>query len=217
MNNELKHLAIIIDGNRRWARQKNLPVYLGHKKGFEKVEEIGDYVLKKDIDIVTIFAFSTENWERDKKEVNYLMKLLAQALKNIKKYNEKGISLKIVGQKEKLPQKLQERIKIAEKETRNNKKILNLAISYGSRAEIISAIKKCSKITEKNIQENLWIKSNPDLIIRTGGECRLSNFLLWQAAYSELYFLKKYWPDFTKKDLDDAIKEYYNRCRRFGK
>ncbi|MDD5606526.1 MAG: polyprenyl diphosphate synthase [Candidatus Pacebacteria bacterium] len=217
MNKIPEHLAIIIDGNRRWAKEKNLPSFFGHKKGFDKVEEIGEYAFEKGIKTLTIFAFSTENWNREKKEVNYLMKLLYQALKNIKKYNKKGIKIKVVGQIKRLPKKLQEIIKKAETQTKKNEKILNLAISYGSKTEIISAIKKASKLTEKEIEKNLWVKSSPDLVIRTGGEYRLSNFLLWQIAYSELYFIKKYWPDFTKKDLDQALIEYSSRSRRFGK
>ncbi len=219
------HLAIIIDGNRRWAKEKNIPSFLGHKKGMDNVEKIGDYALKKGIKILTIFAFSTENWKRNKKEIEYLMKLLDKALSDIKKYNEKGIKVKIIGEKEKLSKKIQEKIEKLETETNNNKKgILNLAISYGARAEITSAFKKIQeknikKITEEIISNNLWTSSfpDPDLIIRTGGEYRLSNFLLWQSAYSELYFTKKYWPDFTEDDLDKALIEYSNRSRRFGK
>ena len=222
----MEHLAIIIDGNRRWAKKKGLPSFVGHKKGFDKVNEIGEYCLEKNIKILTFYCFSTENWNRSKKEVAYLMKLLEITFsdKNIEKFNNRGVKVRVIGQKERLPQKLQKRIKIAEDSTKNNKKgILNLAISYGGRPEIVEAIKKLNKnklpITEKNINNNLWTKGlpDPDLIIRTSGEQRLSNFLTWQSAYSELYFLKKHWPDFTKKDLDKALEDYSSRHRRFGK
>ena len=221
----MEHLAIIIDGNRRWAKKKGLPSFVGHKKGLDKVNEIGEYCLEKNIKILTFYCFSTENWNRSKKEVAYLMKLLEITFsdKNIQKFNNRGVKVRVIGQKERLPQKLQKRIKIAEDSTKNNKKgILNLAISYGGRPEIVEAIKKLNKnklpITEKNINNNLWTKGlpDPDLIIRTSGEQRLSNFLTWQSAYSELYFLKKHWPDFTKKDLDKALEDYSSRHRRFG-
>ena len=221
----MEHLAIIIDGNRRWAKEKGFPSFIGHKKGFDRVNEIGEYCLDKEIKILTFYCFSTENWNRSKKEVAYLMKLLEITFsdKNIQKFNNRGVKVRVIGQKERLPQKLQKRIKIAEDSTKNNKKgILNLAISYGGRPEIVEAIKKLNKnklpITEKNINNNLWTKGlpDPDLIIRTSGEQRLSNFLTWQSAYSELYFLKKHWPDFTKKDLDKALEDYSSRHRRFG-
>ncbi|KPJ54631.1 hypothetical protein AMJ47_04005 [Parcubacteria bacterium DG_72] len=221
-----KHLAIIIDGNRRWAREKGLPSFQGHKKGFDKVDKIGEYCLEKGVKILTLYCFSTENWNRSKAEVNFLMRLLAKAFnkENIKRFNNREVRMQVIGQKQRLPKSLQEKIKKAEKETKNNKKgILNLAISYGGRPEIVQAVKNIIKkdlpITEKSINNNLWTKGlpGPDLIIRTSGEQRLSNFLTWQSVYSELYFPKKYWPDFTKKDIDKAFKEYSLRCRRFGK
>jgi len=220
------HLAIIIDGNRRWAKKIGLPSFFGHKKGLDNVIKIGGYCLKMGVKILTLYCFSTENWNRSKSEVNYLMNLLAKTLNkdNIDKFNKKGVKIQVIGQKERLPSFLQERIEQAEKETKNNKKgILNLAISYGGRPEIVQAVKDIIKkklpITEKSINNNLWTKDlpDPDLIIRTSGEQRLSNFLTWQAAYSELYFPKKYWPDFTKKDLDKAFKDYSSRTRRFGR
>jgi len=223
------HLGIIIDGNRRWAKKRDLPSFYGHKKGLDNVRKIGDYCIKKGVKILTLYTFSTENWNRSKAEVLYLMKLLANALndKNIKEFNEKGVKVRIIGQKERLPKSLQERIKIVEESTKNNKKsILNLAISYGGRPEIVQAIKKIidkktpsSKVTEDLINRNLWTAGlpDPDFIIRTGGEHRLSNFLMWQSAYSELYFPKKFWPEFTQKDIDKAFKEFTKRNRRFGK
>ncbi len=220
------HLAIIIDGNRRWARSKGLPSLEGHQKGFDKVNEIGEYCLKRGIKILTFYCFSTENWNRSKAEVTYLMRLLGKAFtkENIKRFNNRGVKMQVIGQKQRLPKSLQKKIEKAEKETKNNKKgILNLAISYGGKPEIVQAVKNILKkgllITEKSINNNLWTKGlpDPDIIIRTGGEKRLSNFLTWQSTYSELYFPKKYWPDFTEKDLDKALKEYSMRKRRFGK
>jgi len=223
------HLGIIIDGNRRWAKKKGLPFFEGHRKGLNNVQKIGDYCAKKGIKILTLYTFSTENWNRSKREVSYLMKLIKESLskKNIQEFNRKKIKLQVIGQKERLPQALQERIKQAEELTKNNKeRILNLAISYGGRPEIIQAVKNiiqkkvpANKITEDLINKNLWTAGlpYPDLIIRTGGAQRLSNFLTWQAAYSEFYFIKKFWPEFTEKDLDKALLDFSLRERRFGK
>lgn len=221
------HLGIIIDGNRRWAKKKGLPSFYGHKRGLDNVKKISDYCLKKGVKILTLYAFSSENWSRTKREVEYLMKLLGETLskKSIKDLNERGVQLRVVGERKKLPKVLQELILKAEKETKNNKKgTLNLLVSYGGRPEIVEAVKKIvakkiSKITEEVIKENLWTGDlpYPDLIIRTGGEVRLSNFMTWQSAYSELYFTKKTWPEFTKKDLDKALDDYSHRHRRYGK
>ncbi len=223
------HLGIIIDGNRRWAKKKRLLFFEGHRRGLNNVQKIGDYCAKKRIKILTLYAFSTENWDRSKKEVNYLMKLIGKSLdkKNIKKLHQKNIKLQVIGEKERLSQILQKKIKEAEKLTKNNKKgILNLCISYGGRAEIIHAVKDIlkkkipvNKITESLISKNLWTLNlpEPDFIIRTGGEQRLSNFLTWQSVYSEFYFTKKLWPEFTEEDLDKALLDYSHRQRRFGK
>jgi len=223
------HLGIIIDGNRRWARERGLPTLEGHRRGLNKLKEIGEWALRKGVKILTVFCFSTENWNRSKTEVSYLMRLFSQSLskKTVNEYHKKGIKIQIIGQKERLSRSLQKKIKEAEELTKNNKKgILNLAISYGGRPEIMEAVKKivekripASKITEDLINQNLWTKGlpYPDLIIRTGGEMRLSNFLTWQSAYSEFYFSKKYWPAFTEKDLDRALLDYSRRQRRFGR
>lgn len=223
------HLGIIIDGNRRWAKEKGLLAFEGHRRGLDNVKKIGEWCRKRGIKILTIYTFSTENWNRSKIEVNFLMKLFAKALcnQNIKELIQKGIKLKVIGQKERLPKFLQKRINEAEKLTKNGKEgILNLAISYGGKPEIIQAVKNIVKkkipannITEDLINQNLWTAGlpEPDLIIRTGGEQRLSNFLTWQSAYSEFYFAKKYWPEFTEKDLEKAILDYSLRQRRFGK
>jgi len=223
------HLGIIMDGNRRWAREKGLPVLEGHRRGAKRLKEIGGITLEKGIKVLTVFAFSTENWKRSKMETNYLMQILKQFLnvENVKELNQKGVKLNIIGEKERLPAKLQKRIEEVEKITSTNKKgILNLAVSYGGRSEIIQAIKEIvskkispDKIDEDLMNENLWTKGlpYPDLIIRTSGIKRLSNFLTWQTAYSELYFTEKYWPDFTEKELDKALADFSLRQRRFGK
>lgn len=215
-----------MDGNRRWAEEKKLPATKGHEKGCEVVKQTAEWCRKKGVKILTLFVFSTENWNRPKREVNILMSLLKRALdeKNMKNAIDQGIKIKVIGQIEKLSASLQKKIKEIENLTKNNKEmVLNFAISYGGRAEIVSAIKKIvdkkippEKITESMISQNLWT-SDLDLIIRTGKEQRISNFLIWQAAYSELYFWNKYWPDFTEKDLNLAFQDYSNRRRRFGK
>ena len=222
------HVGIIIDGNRRWASEKGLPTFEGHRQGYEKLKKVGKWCKNRGVKILTIFTFSTENWNRAEKEVNYLMKLLRHALaeREINWVHKEGIKLRVIGQKERLDNSLQQLIKKAEKKTKNNKEgILNLAISYGGRPEIVSAIKKIVRkkilpkdITEEVINKNLWTAGlpYPDLLIRTSGELRTSGFLTWQAAYSELYFLDKHWPDFTESDLDKAFSEYARRQRRFG-
>lgn len=223
------HLGIIIDGNRRWAQKKGLPSFEGHRRGLDRVNKIGEWCRKRGVKILTLYTFSTENWNRSKKEISFLMKLLSKALnrKNVKELHQRKIKLQVIGQKERLPRSLQQRIKEAEGLTQNNKEgILNLAISYGGRPEIVQAVKNiikkkvpASKITEDLINRNLWTADlpEPDLIIRTGGAQRLSNFLTWQSIYSELYFTKKYWPEFTEKDLDEALLDYSRRQRRFGR
>jgi len=220
------HLGIIVDGNRRWAKEKKLPVFYGHKKGLEVIKDSIRWCRNRGIKILTLFVFSTENWKRSKSEVDYIMRLLRQALskKNVQKINKENIVIRAIGQRERLPKPLQEAIVKAEETTKNNKgMILNFALSYGGRTEIIEAMKKIIKrkippeeITEDTIKESLWT-SDVDLIIRTGKEKRISNFLIWQGAYSELYFSNKYWPDFNEKDLDLALIDYVSRQRRFGK
>ncbi len=220
------HLGIIVDGNRRWAKERGLPTFAGHRQGLKKVKEVIKWCKQQGIKILTLFVFSTENWKRSKIEVNYLMKLFKQTFnkKNIKEIDKDGIRVRVIGQREKLEKSLQKAIKDVEELTKSNKEMtLNFALSYGGRAEIVEVIKKIiekkipsEKITEDIISQNLWT-SDLDLIIRTGMEQRISNFLIWQAAYSELYFCKKYWPAFTEKDLEEALEEYNRRQRRFGK
>jgi len=224
-----QHLGIIIDGNRRWARKRDLPTFLGHRKGFENVRKIARYAFKKGVKYLTIFAFSTENWKRDKKEVDYLMRLLKNAFskKYIEELTKNEVKVNFIGQIKRLPKELQQKIKEVENITKRNKKyVFNIALSYGGRADIVEAAKKIIKkrIDAKEIDEELfskflWTKGmpDPDLVIRTGGEQRISNFLIWQMAYSELYFSKKFWPEFSKEDLDNAFLDYTKRQRRFGK
>jgi len=223
------HLGIIVDGNRRWAKKRGLPSFEGHRRGLDGVNKIGEWCRKRGVKILTLYIFSTENWNRSKKEVSYLMKLLEIALskKNTKELFQKGIKLQVIGQRERLPKSLQRKIEEAGELTKKSEKgILNLAVSYGGRPEIIQAIKNiiknkipANKITEDLINKNLWTANlpEPDLIIRTGGVQRLSNFLTWQSIYSELYFTEKYWPEFTEKDLDEALLDYSYRQRRFGR
>ena len=218
------HLAIILDGNRRWAKEKGLPVFEGHRRGLETIKKIINYCKERGIQILTLFVFSTENWRRGKEEVDYLMKMARKAIiSHFKHLHKSNIRVRVIGQREKLSKVLRTEIAKIEKVTKDNKDMtVNFALSYGGRAEILAAVKKIikkkiplQKINENTIKENLWT-SDVDLIIRTGREQRISNFLIWQAAYSELYFYPKYWPDFSKQDLDEAIEEYGRRQRRFG-
>jgi undecaprenyl diphosphate synthase len=221
------HIGFILDGNRRWAKDRGLPTFVGHKKGVERTDEIIKYAQNLDIKIITIYAFSTENWKRAEKEVLFLMKLFEDfTVSKIKSINQQGIKIRILGNLKKLPASLQKTLKQAMKLTKNNQKmIVNVALNYGGRDEITRAFRKLvvSKIKPKEITEKLINQSldtaglpDPDFIIRTSGEQRLSNFLPWQATYSELYFPKVCWPDFDKKQLDIAIKEFQKRQRRQG-
>lgn len=218
------HLGIILDGNRRWAKEKGLSAFEGHKKGLETIKKTIQWCKEKGIKTLTLFVFSTENWKRPKKEVDYLMKMAEKMESYFSKAVKQNIKLKVIGQRDRLPLAVRVSIKKIENLTKNhNAMTLNFALSYGGRAEIVEAVKNIMrqkvdvrKIDENLISKNLWT-SDLDLIIRTGKEQRISNFLIWQAAYSELYFLKKYWPDFNKRDLNQAILEYARRQRRHGK
>jgi undecaprenyl diphosphate synthase len=229
-----QHIVLFPDGNRRWARAKGMHTLEGHKQGYNNLLDFSEWCKKRGVKVLTAFGFSTENWNRTEEEVNYLMNLLENGLiKNFKKYQnnknyqQEGIRVRIIGQKEKLPKSLQNAIKEVEEATKNNSKLfLNLAISYGGKWDILNAVKKIveEKIPAEKIDEKLFESylstaglPSPDLIIRVGGEKRMSNFVLWQAAYSELYFSPKLWPDFTEQDLDLALEEFDQRHRRFGK
>jgi undecaprenyl diphosphate synthase len=220
----VKHVAIIMDGNGRWGIAKKNNRNYGHKEGVSVVEKIVKKCLEKKIKFLTLFTFSTENWKRPKKEINYLFSLLDFFLKkNISKLNNQNICLKFIGEKNKLDKKLISKILECEKLTKLNTNLqINIALNYGSKKEIINTIKslkrKNLKFTEKNFEKNLSTNGIPDpeILIRTGNTNRLSNFLLWQIAYTEIFFEKKLWPDFNTKDFDRIIKSYYKIIRKFG-
>ena len=222
--NPLNHVAIIMDGNGRWGLKHKNSRNAGHRAGLNTVERIIKQSIKNKIKFLTLFAFSTENWKRPKKEINYLFNLLENFLINkIDDFHKQNIKLKIIGTKN-FSKKLNLLLNLAEKKTSKNSKIqINLALNYGAKFELISAIKKLqknkNKINEKNIEKFLYTKNipDPDLMIRTGNTKRLSNFLLWQLAYAEIFFEKKMWPDFNDKDYLKIIKEYKNLKRNFGK
>ena len=222
--NPLNHVAIIMDGNGRWGLKYKRSRNAGHKAGLKTVEKIIKATIKNKISFLTLFAFSTENWKRPKKEINYLFTLLENFLvKRIDDLHKQNIKLQIIGSKKFSP-KLNKILSKSEKKTSKNKKLqINLALNYGSKSELIEAIKKMKKnkntITEKNLSRNLQTKNvpDPDLLIRTGNTKRLSNFLLWQLAYSEIFFEKKLWPAFKEKDYNRIIKEYKRIKRNFGK
>ena len=225
-----QHVALIMDGNGRWAKSKGEHRLYGHSKGVETVREVIKTGMELGIKYLTFYAFSTENWNRPKDEVNGLMDLLVESLtKELDELDKEGIRLFFIGELEGLPLHCQKSLKEGIKRTKGNKKMtLVVAINYSSKLEILSAVKKIAEksskgqlngeLTTKTISEHLWTKDIPDpeLLIRTSGEHRISNFLLWQLAYAELYFTNVFWPDFKKEDLIKAIKSYQGRERRFG-
>ena len=221
--NPIKHVAIIMDGNGRWGLKHKNSRNAGHKEGVRTVEKIIKASVKNRIKFLTLYAFSTENWKRPKKEINFLFNLLESFLLNkIEDLHKQNIKLKILGYK-KFSLKLNKLLNKSEKKTSKNTKLqINLALNYGSKSELINAFKKVHKnkkeINEKNLVKNLQTKDipDPDLLIRTGNTKRLSNFLLWQLAYSEIFFEKKLWPAFNEKDYNKIIKEYRNIKRNFG-
>ena len=218
------HVAIIMDGNGRWALQKRKSRNYGHQCGLRAIEKIVDYSIKKKISYLTLFTFSSENWKRPKKEINFLFKLLENYFKkNLSKVIRNGINLKIIGNKSKLTSNLRKIIKLTEKKTKKNKKIsVQLALNYGSKQEIINSVKivnkKKQKITIKNFEKNLYTFGfpDPDILIRTGGQRRFSNFLLWQIAYAEIFFVKKMWPDFNNNDFQKILNNFKKIKRNFG-
>ncbi|GGB81710.1 isoprenyl transferase [Flavobacterium suaedae] len=227
-----KHLAIIMDGNGRWAKQKGMLRAFGHENGTKAVRETVESCAKMGIECLTLYAFSTENWNRPKLEVDTLMKLLVSSLKKeLPTLQENDIKLNTIGNIELLPENARKQLKEVIKLTKNNNRMtLTLALSYGAREELITAIKQISKevkenkleiddICESTINSHLYTQTLPDvdLVIRTSGEQRISNFLLWQVAYAEFYFTDVLWPDFREKDLNEAIISYQKRERRFGK
>ena len=221
--NPLKHVAIIMDGNGRWGLKNKNSRNAGHRAGLNTVEKIIKETIKNNIKFLTLFAFSTENWKRPKKEINFLFNLLENFLKEkIEHLNKQKIRLKIIGKKKFSP-KLINLLNLSETKTSKNKRLqINLALNYGSKTELIYAFKELKKnkelINEKNLKKYLQTKDipDPDILIRTGNTKRLSNFLLWQIAYSEIFFEKKLWPDFNEKDYYKIIKKYKNIKRNFG-
>ena len=226
-----QHIAIIMDGNRRWAKNKNMPVSFGHKEGAKTLEKIVRYANKIGIQYITVYAFSTENWERTEEEVSALMNLFQSYLDDYsKRADSENIKVKIIGSKKGLSDKMQKSIERCMERTKNNTGItFNIALNYGGRDEILQAVKNIAQkvknneidikeIDENTISQNLYTQDqpDPDLLIRTSGEIRLSNFLPWQLAYTEFVFIEKNWPDFEEKDLDDAIQIYQKRNRKFG-
>jgi len=222
--NPIKHVAIIMDGNGRWGIKHKGSRNLGHRSGLNTVESVIEESIKVKIKYLTLYTFSTENWKRPKKEINFLFDLLEKFLsKQIKKLIKNNIKLKFIGELKKLPITLKNLINISEKKTSKNSGIqVNVALNYGSKSELINALKLINKkkitVNEKNINKNLYTNNipNPDLLIRTGDTYRLSNFMLWQLAYTEIYFEKKLWPDFKKKDFKKILRKFINTKRNFG-
>lgn len=228
IDNKIKHIAIIMDGNRRWAKEHNLPSPAGHKKGVTSLRNIVRACDEFGIKYLTVYAFSTENWKRSKEEVDFLMDLVAVTLKNeLDDMNKEGVKITFIGDNSKLSDKLQKVTSNAQEKTKNNKGVnLQIALNYGSRDEIVHAVKsiidegiKSSDIDENVISEHLYTKGipNPDILIRTGGEKRISNYLLWQIAYSEVIVVDEYWPEFDRCSLVKCIEEFNRRQRRYGK
>ena len=221
--NKLNHIAFIMDGNGRWGIKKKKNRNFGHLNGVKVVQKIVESSIKLKIPIITFYVFSTENWKRPRIEINYLFNLINLYFKNeINSVIDNGIKINLIGGINKLPTKIKKSLKRTIKMTKNNNNItVNLAINYGSRSEIINSIKKIKivkKINEKNFSKLLYTKNlpEPDILIRTGGQKRISNFLLWQIAYTEIYFLNKLWPDFNEKDLKNIILDFKKTKRNFG-
>lgn len=223
----MKHLGIIMDGNRRWAKERNLPSIEGHRRGYNLMKEAPLWFFDLGVEIVSVYAFSTENWTRSRDEVNYLMKLLRSALSDdFDAFNEQGVRLLVSGRTAELPGDLPELCSTAIEKTKNNiRGTLNICLNYGGRAELVDAIKKMivNNVSVEQVHEGMVRKylyqadlADPDMIVRTSGEQRLSGFQLWQSSYSELMFIQKYWPDLEKLDAEIIIEEYNRRNRRKG-
>ena len=220
----IKHVAIIMDGNGRWGLKKKNNRNFGHKEGLKTVEKIVNQAIKENIDFLTLYTFSTENWKRPISEINFLFNMLETFLDNkIDKFIKKNIRLKFIGNINKLNKLLVKKLLLAENKTKNNQKLqINLALNYGSKNEIINSFnilkKKKLRFTSKNLEKNLYTKDIPDpeILIRTGNTNRLSNFMLWQLAYTEIFFEKKFWPDFNENDFSRILKSFRKINRKFG-
>ncbi len=232
VTDNLKHIAFIMDGNRRWAKQRGLPIAMGHKKGAETLIEVAKAVKRLGVKYMTVYAFSTENWQREKSEVEALMNLLRHYLDtSFKELQENDVRIIFIGERYMLAPDIIEKMQKIEKDTENNQSVtLCVALSYGSRQEIVSAIRNIAEkvkdgtldVNDVNMQtvaDNLYTKNipDPDLLIRTSGEVRISNYLLWQLAYTEFYFSKTFWPDFSEAELQQIVTEFKDRERRYGK
>lgn len=222
-----KHIGFIVDGNRRWAREKGLPTLIGHQKGYEAIEPIIMHAIKLKIPYLTFWVFSTENWNRSRQEVEYLMEIFRGIFHGdmVVRLKKEGVRMNVIGELERFPQDIIKEVENLIAETKlNTQTQANFALSYGGRSELIKAINRMLKDNVKEVDESvvsdyLYTRGipDPDLIIRTGGERRLSGFLTWQSVYSELYFTKTYWPDFTPVEFDKALEDFINRSRRFGR
>ncbi|OGE31892.1 di-trans,poly-cis-decaprenylcistransferase [Candidatus Daviesbacteria bacterium RIFCSPHIGHO2_01_FULL_44_29] len=227
MPQDLQHVAIIPDGNRRWAKAKGLPSVVGHTKGYERTEGLVKVALKHHLKYLTFWVFSTENFNRSPEEIAYLMDIFRKLFKSsfLKKYIKKGVRVNVIGELDRFPKDLVENLHKLTEETKDNSTlILNVGLGYGGRSEILRAVNNIIKqglesVDEATFSNNLYTagQMDPDFIIRTSGEYRLSGFLPWQGVYSELYFTDKYFPDFDEAEFEKAIDEYYRRTRRFGK
>ena len=224
--NNLNHVAIIMDGNGRWGLKKRNSRNYGHLKGIKTVESVLKASIKKKIPFLTLYTFSTENWQRPENEINFLFDLIRKSLKKkLKTITKQGIKINVIGKKNKLPEDIKKTIKFIKDKTYKNKRItLNLALNYGSKEEIVDACKRILKnkkngINVRNFARNLYTYNmpDPDILIRTGGTKRLSNFLLWQLAYTEIFFIDKLWPDFSEQDFNNIIAKFYKIKRNFGK
>lgn len=232
-NNDIpRHIAFIMDGNGRWAQNRNLPRVAGHREGIERVREIIRHAAKRGLAAITFFAFSTENWNRPKEEIDVLMRYLDTFLDSeIKEFNKNNIRFLSIGRGDPIPKKLQEKIRKAHADTEKNTGLMViLALNYGGRQEIVDAARQFARDACQNNQDPAFLDEevfgrylytsgipDPDMLVRTSGEQRISNFLLWQLSYAELYFSIKHWPDFKAQDLDEAISDYQGRERRFGR
>jgi undecaprenyl diphosphate synthase len=228
MKNTPKHIVLFLDGNRRWAKERGLPAFQGHYQGYKNIVNICQWGKSRGVNMLTAFGFSTENWNRSAEEVTYLMKLLEKGLlESLETFKKDRVRVRIIGQRDRLPKPLQDAIERVERETQEYGDFhLNLAVSYGGRWDILQAVRRIAgdgidpqKIDEPLFESYLSTAGQPapDLVIRPGGEMRLSNFLLWQISYAELYFSKKMWPEFSEEDLAEALEEFDRRTRRFGK
>ena len=223
LDDRLKHIAIIMDGNGRWAKQRGFPREVGHSYGADAFRKILEYCGEIGLKALTVYAFSTENWKRPKSEIDSIIGLLKKYIAECERKSDKyDLAIRFIGDISVFEESLQERIRLLEEKSRNNKLSLNIAFNYGGRSEIVYAAKKLfdkgQEITEESLCSEMYTSycGDPDLIIRTGGDLRISNFLLWQSAYAELYFTDVLWPDFSPKELDKAIESFYSRKRRYG-